>query len=594
MALQLYKDRLTNLRKKIAHYHGDGILIPHADRFQAECLCAADQHLAWLTGFTGSAGLAIVLQSQAALFVDGRYTLQAHHQVHAEHFSIQPYCLKNVASWLKEHCQPGYVLLYDPWLHTVQQIKNYQKSFSEAAIVLKPCSTNLVKELWSTSDEETIHPFTVHPLKWSGESSEEKIQKIIAFLNQEQADQLVITSPSSIAWLLNIRGQDVPYTPDCRAFGILHQTGALDIFTDLQKVTKDIEIHCGPHVFWRDFSQFPVFLSQAYEKTVIIDPCQASHYIALELQKAKATLLERRDPCLLGRALKNQCEQEGAIAAHQRDGVAVTHFLAWLLELTTHTPVSELEAATYLLQQRQLQPYFQSESFPLISAAADHGAIVHYFPTPETNALIKPNMIYLVDSGGQYYDGTTDITRTVAIGTPTLEQKDRFTRVLKGHIALADIKFPLGTTGHQLDVLARQYLWQIGLDYEHSTGHGVGSYLAVHEGPHQIGKTVNSVPLQPGMIVSNEPGYYKTHEYGIRIENLMLVVPVETQGKHTMLGFKTLTLVPIDQNLIETGLLTPSEKKWLNDYHAYTFEKISPFVTGNVLAWLKQATHPIA
>ncbi len=590
---QEHSQRLKSLRERISLQNAWGAMAPYSNCFQSEYMADRDHHLEWLTGFKGSAGLAIVLETQAALFVDGRYTLQAHQEVDGHSYSVQPCGFDSIKEWLGQQSTKGGILLYDSWLQTVQQVAAYRKHLDPLGIILKSCDANLVEEIWYDRPAVSCHPFLPHPERWSGKNFKEKLKPILEEMHLKNADYFIVTCPESISWLLNIRGNDTPFTPSCQAFVIIDHQGQVQGFTDLKKITDDVRAHCGPSVSWFNFQLFLDVASSFVDKKVLADFSQLPQKVFDCLKKATAKVFHEPDPCILGRALKNEVEQKGAEVTHQRDSVAVINFLAWLERTYPLQSITESKASDYLLEQRQKQANFQGESFPTISAVGPNAAIVHYHPDPSTSAVIGGNSLYLIDSGGQYLDGTTDTTRTVAIGKPTAEQKDRFTRVLKGHIALSTIVFPSGTTGQQLDVFARQFLWQVGLDYEHSTGHGIGSYLNVHEGPHRIGKRGEGAVLQLGMLVTNEPGYYKTGEYGIRIESVMLVVPVQKNEGGTFLGFKTLTLVPIDHHLIDISLLTAQEIKWINDYHARIYNELSARVDEQTEVWLQQATESI-
>ena len=590
---QDYLGRLKLLREKISAQNAQGLIVPYNNCFQSEYMADCDHRLAWLTGFKGSAGLAVVLIDTAALFVDGRYTLQASQEIGKHRFSVQPYSLDSIKKWLEQETLERQILLYDPWLHTVQQLASYQKHLDPLGVILQPCKENLIDEIWIDRPALPIHPYIPHLECWSGKSSQDKLIPILENMRSKHADHHIITCPESVSWLLNIRGHDSPFTPSCQVFVVINHEGMVWVFGDLDKVTNEVRFHCGSFVLWMEPQQFLPIISSFSSKKILADFAQLPQKVFECLRQAKASVVHENDPCLLGRALKNAVEQKGAEAAHQRDGVAVINFLAWLDRSYRERQITEIEAADYLLEQRKKQEHFQEESFPTISAMGPHGAIVHYHANGLTNAILLGNSLYLIDSGGQYLDGTTDITRTIAIGEPTPEQKGHFTRVLKGHIALATAIFPVGTIGQQLDVLARQFLWQIGLDYEHSTGHGIGSYLNVHEGPHRIGKKGEGVALHAGMLVTNEPGYYNAGAYGIRIESVLLVVPMPKNGEGTFLRFKTLTLVPIDHRLIDMSLLTEQEISWINDYHSRVYDELSIKVDEHAKAWLQQATKPV-
>ncbi|WP_165380302.1 aminopeptidase P family protein [Candidatus Finniella inopinata] len=581
--------RLESLRQLISSFKGWGFLVPYSNCFQNEYMADCDHRLQWLTGFKGSAGLVIVLANHAALFVDGRYTVQAPQEVETRNFSVEPYSVDSIEKWLSQHSPAGQVLLYDSWLYTVQQISSYKKHLDPLGITLEPCDDNLIDAVWVDRPVRPCEPFVPHPDEFSGKSFKNKLEPILASMKLKSLDYMIMTNPESISWLLNMRSNDTPFTPSCQAFLIIDHGGGVQAFTDLKKVTQDVRNHSGDPVSWCEFKQFLDVVSSFSTKKVRVDFGQLPQKILDCLRHAKAEVLHETDPCILGRALKNDVEQAGAIAAQERDSIAVINFLAWLERSYQNKKITELDTVAELLKQRQKQTYFQGESFSTISAVGPHAAIVHYHPDPLTNTILSEDAIYLLDSGGQYLDGTTDTTRTIALGQPTDEQKDRFTRVLKGHIALASIIFPDGTTGQQLDVLARQFLWHVGLDYEHSTGHGIGSYLNVHEGPQRIGKGGHGAVLQPGMLVTNEPGYYKAGEYGIRIESVLLVIPLNSN----FLGFKTLTLIPIDRMLMDVSLLTKQEIEWINAYHDKIFTKLSSKVDEQSTGWLQEATKPI-
>lgn len=583
---------LSELRKFLKYNRCEGMIVPRVNCFQGEYVAPFEERLAWLTGFTGSAGFAIVLSEKACLFVDGRYTLQAQRQIDHTVFEMRGFNQTEIRRWLGEHFPSGGVILYDPWLHTVQQFKEWKLLIAEAGGTLQACEENPIDMIWQDKPASLLKPVVPHPLEWSGQESLEKRQRVCRILAQAQVDSLVLTSPDSIAWLLNIRGGDVRYTPICHAFVILKADASVDIYIHLEKVTDEIREYCGPTVRWNAGEIFIDDLTRL-EGNILLDPKQAPQKIVEALHLAGAKVIYGDDPCVIMRAVKNTVELRGAHVAHQRDAVAMVNFLAWLDKNVFIMEVTEVDAAKYLESQRRKQLNFQDLSFSSISSAGPNAAIVHYHPTPETNSLLKRDSLYLIDSGGQYLEGTTDITRTVAIGEPTEEQKDRYTRVLKGHIALASAIFPIGTSGTQLDVLARLYLWKAGLDFDHGTGHGVGSYLNVHEGPHRISKVFNSVALQPGMIVSNEPGYYKAGEYGIRLENLITVVKSSVSGEREMLAFENLTLIPYDKKLIDINSLSSEEVNWIDVYHQKIWDSLSSHVDPESIEWLREATSPL-
>ena len=587
--------RLARLREELASQGLDGSIVPRADEHQGEYVPPRGQRLAWLTGFTGSAGVAIVLRDRAALFVDGRYTLQAAAQVDTQLFETHHLIDEPPARWIETALTPGVVLGYDPWLHTPHDIERLRVAAEKAGASLRAVAENPVDRAWSERPAAPIAPVVPHAERFAGESAQSKRARIGRGLGEGGAAAVVLTMPESIAWLLNIRGGDVPHTPLPLSFATLRQDGSVTLFIDKRKLVSGLERHLGNGVTVMPPEQFgPELDALAAEGgRVQVDPRTAACWIFARLEAAQAQIHRAADPCLLPKACKNPVELDGTRAAHRRDGVALTRFLAWLAHEAPKGGLVEIAASDRLEAIRREGEHFRDLSFPTISGAGSNGAIVHYRATPETQKRLEPGSLYLLDSGAHYLDGTTDVTRTVAIGAPTGEMRDRFTRVLKGHIALALARFPKGTTGTQLDAFARRALWQKGLDYDHGTGHGVGSYLGVHEGPQRISKAPNGQALLPGMIVSNEPGYYKTGAYGIRIENLVLVQPVEDPAERAMLGFETLTLAPIDRNLIEPSLLDEEEIAWLDAYHTRVQETLTPLVDRETARWLANATAPI-
>ena len=588
--------RLGRLRQELAAQGLDGFIVPRADEHQGEYVPSRGQRLAWLTGFTGSAGTAIALRDRAALFVDGRYTLQAVAQVDTQLFEIHHLVDEPPAHWIGTALARGAVLGYDPWLHTPLDVERFRAAAEKAGAVLRAVSVNPVDRVWSGRPAAPIAPVVPHPERFVGESAQSKRARIGGALAEEGAGAaVVLTMPESIAWLLNIRGGDVPHTPLPLSFAILRQDGSVTLFIDRRKLVPGLERHLGNAVTVMPPEEVgPALDALATEGGRIqVDAATAASWIFDRLEAAHGKIHRAADPCLLPKACKNPIELDGTRSAHRRDGVALTRFLAWLAREAPKGGLAEIAASDRLEAIRREGEHFRDLSFPTISGAGSNGAIVHYRATPETEKRLEPGSLYLLDSGAQYLDGTTDVTRTVAIGDPTPEMRERFTRVLKGHIALALARFPKGTTGTQLDAFARRALWQKGLDYDHGTGHGVGSYLGVHEGPQRISKAPNGQALLPGMIVSNEPGYYKTGAYGIRIENLVLVQPTEGMGEREMLGFETLTLAPIDRNLIEPSLLDDDEIAWLDAYHAHVRETLTPRVDPETARWLAEATQPI-
>jgi Xaa-Pro aminopeptidase len=581
---------LPLIREAVERQGLDGLLIPHEDEHQNEYLPDANDRLAWATGFTGSAGAAVVLADRAAVFVDGRYTLQVKDQVDLDLFEVRDLVDGGVSAYLESQLKPGQVVGYDPRLHSPDALDRLRAAATKAGAQLKPVADNPLDQAWGAArPAQPQAPVEPHPLEYAGEESASKRARIGAALAAQGADAAVLTSPGSIAWLFNIRGGDVIRSPLPLSQAILRQDGSARLFLDPAKVTPELPAWLGNEVTLEAPEALPGALIDLTGQKVLIDPAQSSAWYFDTL--ADADVIRAPDPCALPRACKNSVEVEGARRAHARDGVALTRFLYWLAtEAQTSLP-DEIAIVTKLEGLREATGALKDLSFDTIAGAGANGAIVHYRPVERLNRKAVKDSLLLVDSGAQYLDGTTDVTRTVAIGEPSAEMRQRFTLVLKGHLALGRVRFPAGTTGSQLDVLARAALWAQGLDYDHGTGHGVGSYLGVHEGPHRISKSPSSVALQPGMIVSNEPGYYKTGAYGIRIENLQVVTPAADipGGERPMLGFEPLTLAPIDRRLIETSLLTEEEIAQLNAYHARVLDVVGAKLEGAEKAWLEAA-----
>jgi Xaa-Pro aminopeptidase len=586
--------RLSAIRAEMERQGLDAFIVPRADEHQGEYVPASAERLAWATGFTGSAGAAVIMRDRAAIFVDGRYTLQAQAQVAGDLFEQRHLVNEPPDSWLGEHAASGMRIGFDPWLHTSRQVEKLREQVGPAGATLVAVEANPVDRVWADRPAPPLSPITPHPLEVAGRGSAEKRGDVAEALRKARLDAAVLSAPDSIAWLLNVRGGDVECTPLPLSFAIVHQDGRVAWFLDTRKVGDDVRGHVGDGVEIAERSAFLPALDGLRGKRVRTDAATAAFAIDERLRAAGATVVAGEDPCALPKARKNAAELEGARAAHRRDGAAVCRFLAWLEREGSNGQLGEIAASDRLEAFRRESPEFRDLSFHTISGAGPNGAIVHYRSSPETERKITPGELYLVDSGAQYPDGTTDITRTVAIGPPPAEAARHFTLVLKGHVAIARARFPVGTGGIQLDALARRALWEHGLDYDHGTGHGVGSYLSVHEGPQRMARNQNGVPLEAGMIVSNEPGYYKTGAYGIRIENLVVVTPLQIEGgERPMFGFETLTLVPIDRRLVRREMLTDDEAAWLNDYHARVRKEISPRVDEQTRAWLEAATAPI-
>lgn len=601
MLMHTHEARLDALRKQLAQDGLDGFVIPISDEHMSEYVGAYAQRLAWLTGFGGSAGTAVVLRDEAAIFVDGRYTLQVREQVDGRLYSYQSVPQTSPAAWLGEHAPEGARIGYDAWLHGRPWVESVASALSSRGARLVAVDSNPVDAVWADRPAPSIAPALVHADDHAGQSASEKRAAVAEWLAERKLDAVVVSALDSIAWLLNIRGADVERTPVALSFVLAHADGTADLFIAPEKVTPALVQHLGNAVRIHDRDGFVPALEAMAGKRVAVDPERAVAAIFATLDRAGAKTIALTDPVVLPKAIKNEVEKAGQRAAQARDGAAVSRFLHWLSVEAPRGGVTELAAADRLEAFRAEGGLLRDLSFDTISGAGPNGAVVHYRVSEETNRTLEPNSVYLVDSGAQYVDGTTDITRTVWVGPgqPPAEVRDRFTRVLKGHIALARAVFPKGTAGSQLDSFARQFLWSAGLDYAHGTGHGVGSFLSVHEGPQRIAKAAGGQAgtgqvLMPGMILSNEPGYYKTGAYGIRIENLVLVEPREIEGAEgEFYGFETLTHVPIDRTLVDVALLTPDERAWWNAYHARTLALLSPQLEGADRIWLEGACAPL-
>jgi Xaa-Pro aminopeptidase len=593
--MSTYEDRLKALREELARRELDGFVVPLTDEHMSEYVGAYAQRLAWLTGFQGSAGSAVVLPAEAAIFVDGRYTLQVREQVDGDHWSYQSVPQTSIADWLRDRAGDGARIGYDPWLHSKGWVQAARAALADKNAELVAVDTNPVDAVWPDRPQPSTARLVVHPDALAGRASADKRRDVAEWLAQKKADAVVLSALDSIAWLFNIRGQDVDRTPVALAYALVHADATADLFVAPDKIDDAVRAHLSDAVRLQDRTAFEGALKALGGKRVAADPERAVAAIFEALAQAGATVVEIRDPVVLPKATKNPVEIAGHKAAQARDGAALSRFLHWLALEAPKGELTEMSAAARLQQFREETGLLRDLSFDTISGAGPNGAVVHYRVTPETNRPIEPGTLYLVDSGAQYQDGTTDVTRTVAIGAPTPEMKDRFTRVLKGHIAIARAVFPVGTRGSQLDVLARQHLWAAGLDYAHGTGHGVGAYLSVHEGPQRIATFGGGdEPLAPGMILSDEPGYYKAGEYGIRIENLVLVEPRAIDGaEKEMLGFETLTFAPIDRNLIETALLTQDERAWVDAYHARVLALLGGLVPEATGQWLAEVCRPL-
>ncbi|MEM6909866.1 MAG: aminopeptidase P family protein [Pseudomonadota bacterium] len=605
MLMQTHEARLKALREELKRRELGGFIIPISDEHMSEYVGDYAQRLHWLTGFGGSAGFAAVTLDQAAIFVDGRYTVQVREQVDEKLFEYRRIPQDTLAQWLKAAASAGTGIAYDPWLHTARWVRALERDLASAELSLVAASSNPVDAVWSDQPNPSDAQALIHDESMAGRSSAEKRSELAEWLTREGHDAVVIPALDSIAWLLNIRGSDVAHTPVALSYVIAHKDGQADLFIAPDKVTPALKAHLGNAINVKPREAFIGALSAMAGKSISVDPDFGVAGIVQALEQGGARVALKQDPTILAKAIKNPAEIAGHRAAQARDGAAVARFLRWLEETAPTGTVDELSAAAKLESFRREQGDLRDTSFDTISAAAGHAALPHYRVDEESNITIPPGSIYLVDSGGQYAAGTTDITRTVWINSadrtaqPSAEMKDRFTRVLKGHIQIDQAVFPQGTCGGQIDCLARQYLWQAGVDYAHGTGHGVGSFLGVHEGPQRIaklngGQAGTSQELHAGMILSNEPGYYKPDAFGIRIENLVLTVKHEIEGAEgTYLGFEALTFVPLDRTLIEPELLTASEIAWLDRYHAQVREVLSPQLDGADLAWLERETAPL-
>jgi Xaa-Pro aminopeptidase len=597
--MSTYADRLSALRAQLKADRLDGFVVPLTDEHMSEYVGTYAQRLAWLTGFEGSAGSAVVLPQEAAIFVDGRYTLQVRQQVDGAHWQYQSVPETSISDWLKDHASQGARIGYDPWLHNRDWVKRAGEALASRGATLVPVTRNPIDVIWADRPEASKARVIVHPDEYAGKSAAEKRTDIADWLTRNHADATVLSALDSIAWAFNVRGADVARTPVALAYSLIHSDGTADLFVAGEKIDAEVRQHLGNGVRIHERTAFENALGQLGGKTVAVDPERAVAAIFEALERAGAKVLALRDPTILPKAIKNGAEIAGHRDAQAQDGAAIARFLHWVDEQAPKGEIDELTASDRLEALRRESPDLRDLSFDSISGAGPNGAVVHYRSGEKTNRRLEPGSLYLIDSGGQYLGGTTDITRTIAIGEPTGEMRDRFTRVLKGHIAIATALFPRGTRGSQLDSFARRPLWEAGLDYAHGTGHGVGSFLSVHEGPQRISpigsaQSGGDEPLQPGMIISNEPGYYKTGEYGIRIENLVLVVEREIEGaEKPMLGFETLTFAPIDRRLIVPSMLSFEELTWLNCYHAHVLAKIGPRLSGGDLAWLQQACAPL-
>ncbi|MBB4261135.1 MULTISPECIES: aminopeptidase P family protein [unclassified Bradyrhizobium] len=584
--------RLAALREELARRKLTGFVIPRADQQQNEYVPPSEERLAWLTGFTGSAGLAVVLTQEAALFVDGRYTLQAAKQVDAKAWAVESLIDPPPESWVSAHLKAGDRLGFDPWLHTFAAAERLSVACAKAGAELVAVDSNPIDAVWQDRPQPPIAPVAVHSLQNAGVTEAEKLTQIRAEIVKLGVDALVLSDSHAVAWTFNIRGADVAHTPLPLSYALVPKDGRPTIFIDHRKLSNLTRDHLEQSADVREpDAMAPTLMALAKSGAAIaLDGATAADALSRLIAGAGGKPVRGSDPIALLKAVKNATEIKGTKTAHVRDAVALARFLAFIDREAASGKLTEIDAVEALETFRRDTGALRDVSFPTISGTGPNGAIVHYRVTRKSNRRIAPGDLLLIDSGAQYEDGTTDVTRTMAVGEPTDEMRDRFTRVLRGHIAIARAVFPDGTTGAQLDTLARQYLWAAGVDFEHGTGHGVGSYLSVHEGPARISK-LGTTPLKRGMILSNEPGYYKTDGFGIRIENLELVVAADINGaEKPMNAFETLTLAPIDRRLIDVAMLSRDELGWLNAYHARVRAEVRPALDEATQTWLDQAT----
>jgi Xaa-Pro aminopeptidase len=584
--------RLENLRAELARQGLAGFIVPRADEHLGEYVPAGAERLAWLTGFTGSAGLAAVLADRAAVFTDGRYVLQLAAQTDPAAWERRHITESPPQSWLAAHVPAGGAIGYDPLLISEDGLAR----FTEAGLTMRPVDKNPIDAVWPDRPPPPMAPAEPYPLTYAGLSSGDKRDGIAQSLRDAKQDAAVISDPASIAWLLNIRGADVPFTPFALGFALVHADGKTELFMDPAKLPDETRAWLGNAVSVAPRAALAGALDALGGKTVRVDAAGSPVWFAQRLRAAGAKVAAGSDPCQLPKARKNPTEQAGARAAHARDAVAVCQFLHLLATEGASGTLTETTAADALLGFRGRTKLFRGESFPAITGAGENGAIIHYRVSAETDRKLNPNEVYLIDCGAQFLDGTTDVTRTIWTGpdAPPAELRERVTRVMQGHIAIATLVFPHGVAGPHLDSFARRALWQVGLDYDHGTGHGVGAYLSVHEGPVGLSRAARPVPIEAGMILSNEPGFYLPGGYGIRLENLLLVQDaVLPNAKKPFLRFETLTLAPFDRALIDAALLSPEERAWLDAYHARVLREVGPSLEPQLQAWLTAACAPL-
>jgi Xaa-Pro aminopeptidase len=591
-ALTAPRERIAALRTVLAAQRLDGFILPLADEHLGEFIPDASKRLAWLTGFSGSAGSAVVLADKAALFIDGRYTLQAAQEIDAEAFEVRHFRKPPPTEWLTQQIASGARIGYDSRITSMRAADQLVAALKDVGAHAEPVIANPIDALWADRPALPLEPVELHPMEFSGRSADDKIAALSEELNAKKIDAAVLGQLDSVAWLFNVRGRDVANTPVVQSFAILRADGSADFLVDRRKLGPEIAAGLGNRARIRDISELAEALAEVASggATIAIDPDRTNAWIRDRLVGGGATIKPLPDPTALPRARKNPVEIAGMRAAHVRDGRAMVQMLKWIGDTASTRRLTELDVVAELENIRANDPRHRGPSFDTIAGAGPNGAIVHYRPMLASNRALEAGSLLLLDSGAQYLDGTTDITRTVAIGQPSAEMKRHYTLVLKAHIAIATARFPKGATGGQLDPLARQHLWREGLDYDHGTGHGVGAYLGVHEGPQRIA-VGDATKLEPGMIISNEPGLYLTDRYGIRTENLVLVR--ESAEIEDFLEFETITLAPYDRALIARDLLDARETAWLNAYHAQVRDTLSPQLSEANAAWLREATAAI-
>ena len=588
--------RLAAFREELLRRKLTGFVIPRADQQQNEYVPPSDERLAWLTGFTGSAGMAVVLTHEAAVFVDGRYTVQVAKQIDTQAWSIQSLVEPPPENWIADHLKAGDRLGFDPWLHTTAAAERLKAACAKAGAELVAVEGNPIDAVWHERPAPPLGAVTIHPMEYAGESEADKLTRIRTEIDKLGVDAIVLSDSHAVAWTFNIRGADVSHTPLPLSYALVPKNGRAQVFIDHRKLSNSSRNHLEVSADVQEPDALTSALRDlaATGVAIALDGATAADALSRLIETAGGKPIRNSDPIAMLKAMKNAVEVKGTMTAHRRDAVALAKFLAWIDREAPKGGLTEIDTVEALETFRRGTGALKDVSFPTIAGTGPNGAIVHYRVTRKSNRRIAPGDLLLIDSGAQYEDGTTDVTRTIAIGEPTDEMRDRFTRVLRGHIAISRAVFPDGTTGAQIDAFARQFLWHAGLDFAHGTGHGVGSYLSVHEGPARISK-LGTTPLKRGMILSNEPGYYKTDAFGIRIENLELVVEAHIDGaEQPMNEFQTLTLAPIDRRLINAHRISKRELAWINDYHARVRREITPLIDDEeTRVWLHAATEPL-